>query len=213
MLKILGFNGSPRSGWNTSLLVKKALEGAASQGASTEYFDLGSIKFDGCQSCLICKKGPKFEGKCYHKDGLSPILEKMKQSDGFILGAPIYMGLPSALSHAFLERAIFSSCAYRTTNGAVFGKKIKTGLIVTTGAPPKQVNEMYQPLFKQLTGFMSMCYGSCEFLGSYDTLQVNDYSKYDIQICDPKEKHRLRKEQFPIDLTNAFELGRKLATK
>jgi multimeric flavodoxin WrbA len=212
MLKILGFNGSPRSNWNTSLLVKKALEGAASQGASTEYFDLGSIKFDGCQSCLICKKGPKFEGKCYHKDGLTPILEKIKQCDGFVFGLPIYMGLPSALSHAFLERALFSSYAYRK-DSSVFGRKIKTGLVVTTGAPETMVNQMYQPLLKQLTGLFTGIYGSCEFVGSYDTLQVSDYSKYDIQICDPKEKHRLRKERFPVDLKNAYELGRKVATK
>jgi multimeric flavodoxin WrbA len=212
MLKILGFNGSPRPNWNTSLLIKKALEGAASQGASTEYFDLGKIKFDPCQSCLMCKKGPKYEGKCYHKDGLTPILEKIKQCDGFVVGVPIYMGLPSGLSHAFIERAAYSSYAYRKV-GSTFGRKIKTGLVFTTGAPPAMVNQMYQPLFKQLAGMMGMIYGSCDIVGSHDTLQVNDYSQYDIQICDPKEKHRLRKEQFPIDLQNAFELGKKLATK
>lgn len=29
-MKVEGFNGSPRKGWNTERLVKKALEGAAS---------------------------------------------------------------------------------------------------------------------------------------------------------------------------------------
>jgi putative NADPH-quinone reductase len=158
------------------------------------------------------QKGPKFENQCYHKDSLTPILEKIKQCDGYVLGFPIYMGLPSALSHAFLERAIFSSYAYRK-DGAVFGKKIKTALIVAAGAPQAHVEQLYQPLLKQLTGGMTALYGSCELLGSYDTLQVNDYSKYDIQICDPADKHRRRKEQFPIDLDPAYELGKRLATK
>jgi multimeric flavodoxin WrbA len=178
----------------------------------TLYFDLNSLKFSPCQSCLVCKKGPKYEGMCYLKDDLTPILEKLKKCDGFVLGFPIYMGLPSALSHAFLERIIFSNSVYRSDR-TVFGKKIKTGLIVTTGAPPQAVETMYTPLLKTITDFVSGVFGSCERIGSYDTLQVEDYSKYDIQICVPAEKHKLRKEQFPKDLLEAYELGKRLASK
>ena len=35
-MKIIAFNGSPRKEWNTAMLLKKALEGASSQGAKTE---------------------------------------------------------------------------------------------------------------------------------------------------------------------------------
>jgi multimeric flavodoxin WrbA len=33
IVKVLGINGSPRKTWNTAMLLQKALEGAASQGA------------------------------------------------------------------------------------------------------------------------------------------------------------------------------------
>jgi len=33
-MKVLAFNGSPRKTWNAATLLNKALEGAASQGAS-----------------------------------------------------------------------------------------------------------------------------------------------------------------------------------
>jgi multimeric flavodoxin WrbA len=159
----------------------------------------------------MCKKGAKFENKCYHKDGLTPILEKIKSSDGFIIGTPIYIGLPSSLSHKFFERAIFSSCAYRK-DMSVFGKKIPTGLIATMGAPEQWAKETYQPLFDMLTGRLGLTFGSCELVRSHDTLQVEDYSQYDIQIADPKEKQRIRREQFPIDLLNAFEMGRRIGS-
>ena len=35
-MKVLAINGSPRKQWNTAMLLNKALEGAASQGAETE---------------------------------------------------------------------------------------------------------------------------------------------------------------------------------
>ena len=35
-MKVLAINGSPRKGWNTDTLLKKALEGAASAGAATD---------------------------------------------------------------------------------------------------------------------------------------------------------------------------------
>jgi multimeric flavodoxin WrbA len=209
---ILGFNGSPRPTWTTAQLVKKTLEGAASQGAITEYFDLASIKFQPCQSCLICKKGPKYEGKCYIQDGLTPILDKIKKADGFVVGFPMYIGLPSALSHAFLERIIFSNYVYRKDR-TVYGKKIKTGIVVAAGAPAQMVEQMYTPLLTHLTEVLGSVFGSCERVGHYDAQQVTDYSEYDIQVCVPAEKYRHRKEQFPIDLAAAYELGKRLATK
>jgi multimeric flavodoxin WrbA len=209
---ILGFNGSPRSNWTTSQLVKKTLEGAASQGAITEYFDLNSVKFQPCQSCLICKKGPKYEGKCYFQDGLTPILDKIKKADGFVLGFPMYFGLPSALSHAFLERVLFSNGVYRKELTA-YGKKIKTGIVVAAGAPGQIVEQMYTPVLTLFTDFMTQIFGSCERVGHYDAQQVTDYSEYDIKVCIPAEKYQHQKEQFPIDLAAAFELGKRLATK
>lgn len=47
-MKVMGFNGSPRKKWNTAILLSKALEGAASQGAETELIHLYDIDFKGC---------------------------------------------------------------------------------------------------------------------------------------------------------------------
>lgn len=44
-MKVLALNGSPRKGWNTEILLKHALEGAASQGADTELIHLYDLNF------------------------------------------------------------------------------------------------------------------------------------------------------------------------
>jgi multimeric flavodoxin WrbA len=209
---ILGFNGSPRTSWSTAQLVKRALDGAASVGAQTEYFDLTNLNFKGCQSCFLCKRGSKFEGKCYFQDELTPVLDKLKKCDGFVIGFPIYMGLPSSLSHVFLERAIYSNCVYRQEL-TVYGKTIKTGLIVSSGAKADAVRTRYGAVLTHLTGIVGSIFGSCEWIGHHNAQDVGDYSVYDMEFRGPDERIRHRKEQFPVDLRSAYELGRRIATR
>ena len=54
-MKIMAVNGSPRKTWNTATLLKRALKGAASQGADTELIHLYDLRFTGCTSCFACK--------------------------------------------------------------------------------------------------------------------------------------------------------------
>ena len=50
----MAFNGSPRKDWNTATLLNKALEGAASKGATTELIHLYDLNYKGCISCFAC---------------------------------------------------------------------------------------------------------------------------------------------------------------
>ena len=46
-MNIMAFNGSPRKDWNTANLLNKALEGAASKGATTELIHLYDLNYKG----------------------------------------------------------------------------------------------------------------------------------------------------------------------
>jgi len=46
-------------------------------GAETEYFDLYDLNFTGCRSCLLCKRKDGERCKCFWKDDLAPIIEKV----------------------------------------------------------------------------------------------------------------------------------------
>lgn len=55
--KVIGFNGSPRKGFNTDIMVQKCLEGAKSTGAITKLYQISDLKnINPCQSCLQCKR-------------------------------------------------------------------------------------------------------------------------------------------------------------
>jgi len=112
-MKVIAFNGSPRKTWNTATLLQKALQGAASQGATTKLVHLYDLDFKGCKSCFGCKtKGGKNYGKCAIKDGLTPILKEIETADALILGSPIYFWTVSGEMKSFMERLMFPLYRY-----------------------------------------------------------------------------------------------------
>ena len=112
-MKVLAINGSPRKGWNTDTLLKKALEGAASAGAETEMVHLYDLKFRGCVSCLGCKlrKEPR-PNRCILRDDLTAVLDKAHEADAIILGSPIYFSEITGEARSFLERFLFQYLNY-----------------------------------------------------------------------------------------------------
>ena len=57
---------------------------------------------------------------------------------------------------------------------------------------------------------MGMVLGGCEILYSCDTYQFKDYSKYYAGMWDERQKAEHREQQFPVDMKNAYELGKRL---
>ena len=209
--KVIGFNGSPRKGWNTYQLVQKALEGAKDAGAETKFYHLHDLNIHPCQSCLTCQKDDKHAGKCVLKDDLQPILEEIKQADAVIFGTPIYFSYPSATIHSLLERLWFSNLSY-SPKRTVFPRKTKSAFIYTMNVDEQMAKQMNYPLMfnfneKTTEGLLR---DKCTTLCSYFTQQVKDYSKYNIKMFDPEAKYKQHREQFPIDLENAYKLGQAL---
>ena len=131
-MKIIAVNGSPRKTWNTATLLKKALKGAASQGAETELVHLYDLNFKGCISCFACKTmGGKSYGKCAVRDDLRPILGKIAAADGLILGSPIYFGIVTGEMRSFMERLLFPYFTYTAPPQSLAPKQMPTGFIYT----------------------------------------------------------------------------------
>ena len=111
--KIYAVNGSPRKSGNTAVLLQKALDGAAAQGAETRLIHLTDLAYSGCKSCFGCKlKGGVSYGKCALRDELSPILAELREADGILFGTPIYFGSESGLFRNFIERLYFPVFRY-----------------------------------------------------------------------------------------------------
>ena len=213
-MKVLAINGSPRKQWNTATLLKKVLEGAASNGAQTELVHLYDFNFKGCTGCHECKlkNGPSF-GKCACKDELSPLLGKVETADALILGAPIYLGTVPGVMKSFLERLATPYLVYDADGDLIslFPRKIPTIFIHTMGGDEEHAKAMgVENHIRSNEMMLKMIFGSVESLVAADTLHVDDYSKY-VMPFDAEEKMKRHKEVFPLECEKAFEMGVKLA--
>ncbi len=218
MKKLIILNGSPRKNFNTATLLKEAKKGAEFKGAEVEYFNLCDINYKGCISCFACKrKGALDKPLCAFKDDLTPILEKILNSDGVIIGSPIYYSYVTGMTRNLLERMMFAAGTYlKDENGAYTKRKLKRtipiGLIYTMNCPEDLSKQFgYPAILAPDKTYLGSIFGYCEVLNSYDTYQFSDYSKYDIDLFDEKHKAEIKEKQFPIDMQNAFNLGKRLA--
>ena len=209
-MKTVLINGSPRKNWNTAALLKAAQEGAASVGAETEYIDLYDLQYTGCRSCLLCKRKGAERCRCYWKDDLSPVIERVFSADALILGSPIYLSEMTSGLLAFLERLRFCALSY-DDYANYFTGRVNVGVLLTMNAPQAYYEKMFRE--KMESRFRSLCAlnGSLEIYPCCDTLQVADYGKFSMASFNEARKKEVRETVFPKDLEAAFALGAKLS--
>ena len=209
--KIIVVNAGPRKGYNTDALITEAAKGAESAGAEVKRFDLFRLeKYTGCISCFGCKK-EKFKGHCICRDGLTPVLDAIRESDGLIIGSPNYLSGPTASFRALYERLIFQYLTYNTEHPCCNERPVPVLFIMTSNAP----DEMYAPMVEEYRQVLERFVGPADTLVCGDTLQIKDYSKTDWQwtLFDPAAKQKRREETFPQYLKTAFDKGVKLAER
>lgn len=217
-MQAIAINGSPRKRHNTATLLEKALEGAASAGAETRLVHLYDISYKGCVSCLACKRLGNASPVCAFRDGLTPLLQSVQQTDVVFFGSPVYFGVESGMMRSFLERLLFPCLQYRPGLGTLFTRPIKTAFIYTMNVARQpvmknvgvKVNPVQTP-YVTPESMVARLLGHCEPLYCYDTQQVDDYSRYDMTLFDAEAKYRHHADQFPKDCQAAFALGAKLA--
>ena len=220
-MKAIFINGGPRKKWSTYQMLEKAMEGAKDAGSEVEIINLYDYNFIGCKSCFACKlKNAKTNGLCAIKDEITPILEKALNADVIVMGSPIYFYFTTGVLRSFMERLMFPILSYNPKvnekNGEVesslLGRTVPTAMIYTTGAP-KEAAEEFKPNLDANKYFLETLYGYTETLYAHFTYQFKNYSKYDVPEGLEESRSKQRDEQFPKDLKNAYELGKRLVEK
>ena len=210
-MKIVAINASPRLAWNTSKLVREAAKGAE---AEVQIFDLYKLeKFTGCISCFGCKL-PEHQGECVCKDGLTPVLDAIRNADGLIIGTPNYLGDVSAAFRSLYERLIFQALTYKMEPRSYNTHMIPVLFIMTSNCSEDFYSQIgYDKMLENYKNTLSRMVGPTEIMVCGDTLQVNDYSKYNWSMFNPEAKKARHEEVFPKDLEKAYALGAEMAKK
>lgn len=207
--KIIAVNAGPRMGWNTETLITQASKGAEEAGAQVQRFDLFRLeKYTGCISCFGCKK-ERFKGHCICRDGLTPVLDAIREADGLIIGSPNYLGEMTASFRALYERLIFQNLTYNVETPCCNDRMIPVLLVMTSNAPDTYYAQQLENYRQTLSRFV----GPARVLVSGNTLQLKDYGKTDWEwtLFDPEDKRIRHETVFPQECKKAFEMGKELA--
>lgn len=100
MKKVLLLCASPRKESNTMQVLEKCAKKIEENKLETEIVSLRQKKI---RSCIACGKCAELH-QCALKDGLNDIIEKLKTSDGFIVGSPVYFGTARGELMSALQR-------------------------------------------------------------------------------------------------------------
>lgn len=207
-MKAIAINGSPRKDKNTARLLKEALRGAQSAGASAEIIHLYDLNYRGCISCFGCKTKGADLCRCYMRDELTPILEKVLDSDVLLLGSPIYFGEVTGQMRSFLERLAFITLSYDDIGKTIFKGHINSAFFYTMNVPDA---DGYKSMMENNMTALQRLGGTTEYYSCTDTLQFDDYLKYCAAAFDEQKKREHQEVQFPKDLETAFRIGNRLS--
>lgn len=123
-MKVVAFNGSPRKGGNTEILLKRVLEPIDSAGIQTELIQVGGKAIHGCTACDRCID-LKNRRCVIDKDEVNSWIETMISADGIIMGSPTYFACMTPEMKALIDRAGFVSFA----NDGLFARKVGAAVV------------------------------------------------------------------------------------
>jgi len=138
-VNVCAFNGSPRKGGNTELLLaeaERAVISAGHAGHKWTRFDLNAMNIKPCQDCGGCEK----TGECVLKDDMVQIYQAIRDADRIILASPVFFFALSAQAKAMIDRCQAFWCdkylLKRTLPEGTFGRK---GLLLLVGGMKKEI--------------------------------------------------------------------------
>jgi multimeric flavodoxin WrbA len=103
-MKVLLVNGSPNEKGCTYTALNEVALVLNEEGIETEIFWIGNNSIAGCFGCGICRK----IGRCCINDNVNEFSIKAAESDGFIIGSPVYYASISGQLKSFLDRVFYS---------------------------------------------------------------------------------------------------------
>jgi multimeric flavodoxin WrbA len=141
-MKVVAFNGSPRIGGNTEILLKEVLKVAQENGFDTELIQIGGKHIFGCKACGACRT--LHDNKCvFAEDIFNECFDKMLESDAIILGSPTYFAGMTPEMKALIDRAGYVGRG----NGGLLRHKVGAAVISQRRGGATSVLESMQYMF------------------------------------------------------------------
>lgn len=112
-------NGSPHSNGCTATALEEMIKVFDAEGIETRLINIGNKNIRGSIACGNCRKA----GKCVFDDAVNEVAELFRESDGLVIGSPVYYGSPNGTLLSFLDRLFYSTS---------FSKHFKVGAAIVS---------------------------------------------------------------------------------
>lgn len=188
-MRVLGIMGSPRIKGNTDLLLDEALKGTKGLGAEVEKIIVDKLKIAPCREYYGCLR----DGNCVIRDDMDDIYLKLLAADIIIVASPIFFyGLTGQL------KALIDRCQALWARKYILKQSLsdltRKGAFIAVGATRgKQLFDGSTLTVKYFFQAISVKYT--------DELLIRGVDK------------RGEIKEHPTALSDAFELGKRLASK
>lgn len=135
-MKVLLINGSPHKKGNTYIALSEVATALEKEGVATEIVSIGTKAIQGCIACNKCQE----TGVCvFNDEPYRTIREKLQQTDGVIIGSPVYFAGPNGMLCALLDRLFYSCRSALRLQTSHFCRHLQTRRGKCDFRPPEQV--------------------------------------------------------------------------
>lgn len=117
-MKVMLINGSPHAEGNTFLALTEMQKVFEKEGVETEMVQVGNKPIRGCIACGSCAA----KKKCVFDDLVNETAHIFEESDGIVVGTPVYYASANGTLISYLDRLFFS-----TQMSGKFDKTMKVG--------------------------------------------------------------------------------------
>lgn len=155
-MKILAFQGSPRLGGNTDLLLESFLKGAREAGAECEKINLYRIQIKPCLECGECDE----TGECVIPDDMKEIYPGLDAADIIVVASPIFFYNITSYTQALVERSQARWVCKYVLKKELPGGKTKRGIFLSLGATKGK--RLFEGVQRVIRYFFDAIYASYE---------------------------------------------------
>ncbi|MDD5093086.1 MAG: flavodoxin family protein [Dehalococcoidia bacterium] len=140
-MRLVAVFGSPRQGGCSDTLAEAFLDEAQRLEVQIERFRLSKLNYRGCLGCGLCKTD---RAECVQRDGLTPVLQAVRECDVLLVASPVYFLDVSSQTKGFIDRC-YSFCAPQIV-GSPFRVRLSEGktvvFVVTQGADAESFTDL-----------------------------------------------------------------------
>ncbi len=183
-MKVVVLHGSPRRGGDSDTLAGRLVDGLKDAGRpQVVEFYANELDITPCQGCLVCNRPPSYA--CAIQDDMQAIYAALADADLVVFSTPMYWGYMTAQLKAVVDRM-----------EAIAHEKYFKGRVIVLVATYRHHVESTVAFFHRVF----------PYFGAH--VEVLTYQSF-----DPKTQRDLPASSSPDRLKEAFELGRRLATR